>query len=144
MAFGAASAVLDTQLFLFDAAGLGLRYNDDRTVIDPYSRLDFTPSVSGRYYLGVSAVGFNPVDADGNFIYVRDPFDPSSAPGPSAFGALASWAGDGSGVTDHGEFQVNLTGASAVPEPSSAVLIALGLGGLAFARRFAARPGTDR
>lgn len=139
VAAGGTTAILDTQLFLFDASGLGLRYNDDKTVIDAYSHIAFTPSVSGLYFLGVSAAGFNPTDAAGSFIYVRDPFAPAAAPGASAFGALASWAADGTGVTDQGQFQVDVMGASAVPEPGPAVLLALGLAGLSTGRRFTGR-----
>lgn len=135
---GGAAAILDTQLFLFGATGLGLRFNDDITVIDFFSSISFTPLISGVYYLGISAVGFNPIDGDGDFIYVRDPADPSATPGPSAFGPLASWAPDGSGVTDLGDFQINLAGASAVPEPNTLLLL-LGLAGLAAGRRFVVR-----
>ena len=78
--------IFDTQLFLFDASGNGLAYNDDIDAIDFFSTIAFTPSESGTYYLGVSGVGLNPRDALGDFLYVRDPFDPSARLGPSPAG----------------------------------------------------------
>lgn len=138
--FGGLADIADTQLFLFDATGHGIRYNDDIDVINFYSSISFTPATTGVYYLGISAVGFNPRDGgSGGFIYVSDPFDPTATPGASQFGPLASWAADGRGVTDLGDYRINLVGAAPVPEPSSVVLMALGLAGLLAGRRWIAR-----
>jgi hypothetical protein len=130
---GAVSDIFDTQLFLFDSGGRGLRYNDDIVVTNFYSSIRFTPSLSGRYYLGISAVNFNPLDAGGNFIYLSDPFNPAATPGASSRGALASWAPGPSGLTDSGRYRISVTGASAaaVPEPGTALLVLLGFAGLA-------------
>lgn len=135
VAFGGAAGVGDTQLFLFDSTGHGIRYNDDIDVIDFYSSLSFTPTTTGTYYLGISAIDFNPRDAQGSFIYVRDPFNPTATPGASIFGPVASWAAAG-GFTDFGEYRINLVGAAPVPEPGSIVLMMLGLAGLLAGRRW--------
>jgi hypothetical protein len=131
--------IFDTQLFLFDAAGNGIRYNDDIDVTDFFSTLSFAPTVSGVYYLGISGVGLNPKNATGDFIYVRDPFDATAQPGPSSGGPLASWGTDGSGLSDFGSYRIQLTGAAPVPEPESAVMLAVGLLGLLVSRRLKAR-----
>lgn len=123
----AGTAIADTQLFLFDAAGNGLRYNDDLEVTNFYSQLAFTPVVSGIYHIGISAVGFNPQDAAAAFIYARDPFDPAAQPGPSPAGSLAAWAADGSGFEDFGSYTIDVTGVSPVPEPAAYAQFALGL-----------------
>jgi hypothetical protein len=137
---GAATApVLDTQLILFDALGNGLAYNDDVDVTDFYSRLSFTPTTTGVYYLGIAGIGLAPRDGLGNFLYVRDPFDPTAQLGASAAGPLDSFAPDGSGLSDFGGYRIALEGASPVPEPGTALLVALGLGGLS-----AVRPRRER
>lgn len=137
VSFGGLAGISDTQLFLFESedSGHGIRYNDDIDVIDFYSAINFTPASTGTYYLGISAVDFNPRDAQGSFIYVRDPFDPTATPGASQFGPLASWAAAG-GFTDFGNYQINLVGAAPVPEPGTVVLMALGLAGLFAGRRW--------
>lgn len=128
-------AIADTQLFLFDPGGKGLRYNDDVEVTDFYSQVSFTPGASGTYYLGISAVAFNPQDASSAFIYVRDPFNPTAQPGPSAAGPLASWAADGSGFEDMGAYSIEVSGVSPIPEPGTYASMALGLVMLAALRR---------
>ena len=60
---GAGSANFDTRLYLYDASCNQVAYNDDYTGYGRQSRLVFTPTVSGTYYLKVN--GYN--GASGNF-----------------------------------------------------------------------------
>jgi hypothetical protein len=131
------TGIFDTQLFLFDAAGQGLAYNDDIAVIDFLSFISFTPEATGRYYLGISGAGFNPQDgaAPPNFIYASDPFDPTARPGPSSAGPLAAWAAVDGSFRDAGAYRIELSGAAPVPEPGSLVLIACGFVALVVAVR---------
>jgi len=141
MEFTASSAtsegIFDTQLFLFDATGRGLAYNDDIEVTDFLSFLTFTPASSGLYYLGISGVGFNPQDGavPPSFIYASDPFDPTALPGPSAAGPLAGWARVEGSFQDAGAYRIDVIGAAPIPEPGSLVLVAAGLAALVAMRR---------
>ena len=135
--FGGLEGIVDTQLFLFDSTGHGIRYNDDIETIDFFSRISFTPASSGVYYLGISGSGYNPRDGgSGSFIYLSDPSDRTPTPGASQFGPLASWATPPNAFADAGQYQINLAGAAPIPEPSTIALMALGLAGLVAGRRW--------
>lgn len=133
----------DTQLWLFDAAGNGIVFNDDsstpaslRSAIGPAyvgnSPLG-TPapvySGPGIYYLAIT--GYN-VDATstGGLIWNNTPFASQRGPdGPGAPGPITGWTG--TSVT--GTYTIELTGAKFIPAPGSLAL--LGLGALAAIRR---------
>lgn len=92
----------DTQLFLFNSAGVGLYSNDDTSANDPgrYNpgsnrstiRLS-TPPPAGIYYLAVSAYDWDPVGSGGENDYLfpnrprRTVFEPSNSSGKP----LAGW-----------------------------------------------------
>lgn len=125
---------IDTQLFLFDANGLGISHNDDDPttgVLQSTVTGIFVPS-PGLYLLGVSAYNYDPVNASSALIWANTPYNVERAPdGPGAPGPLAAWTGTHS-ATD--VYRVSLTGASfCIPEPGSLALIALA--GLALIRR---------
>lgn len=121
---------VDTQLFLFDANGMGVTHNDDSgSSLQSTITSQFVNS-NGIYFLAVSGYNRDPQSA-GGLIWNNSPFGVERAPdGPGAAGALASWTGTGG----NGDYTIFLTGASYhVPEPSALALLALG--GLAIFRR---------
>jgi hypothetical protein len=101
----------DTQLFLFDANGMGVVHDDD----DPTgagglrSRLtNLYVTSPGTYYLAVSRYDFDPIDEGGNQIWNDTPFGVERAPdGPGAGSPVAGW----SGASGTGAYRVDLTGA---------------------------------
>lgn len=109
-------AMLDTQLFLFDASGRGVYGNDDAGPGVRQSLLPagdpLTPGASGVHYLGVSQFDLDPQSSLG-------PIFPSTLGlvGPTGRGGgepLSSWAGsEGTG----GAYTVTLTGTEACGPP---------------------------
>ncbi|MBY0460371.1 MAG: DVUA0089 family protein, partial [Gemmataceae bacterium] len=89
---------LDTRLYLFDANGAGVTFNDD--VPDGFpgdqsltSRISgqFVPA-AGQYYLAITTYNSLPLDSDGNALWNSTPFNTERAPdGPGAGGTLVSW-----------------------------------------------------
>ncbi|HEY9637765.1 MAG TPA: filamentous hemagglutinin N-terminal domain-containing protein [Coleofasciculaceae cyanobacterium] len=100
---------VDTQLFLFDARGLGIYTNDDRngTVqsIIPPSGQPFSLTSSGIYYLGISSYNNQPYSAFGNI------FGSDYATGPGAAAPLTGW--DNQGI-ERGAYTITLYGAEFV------------------------------
>lgn len=128
----------DTALFLFDADGFGV-YSSEDTVdglaaaLTPYADL-----TNGFYYLGVAQGGFSARDGLGEDLFVQPASLTELAKGNPASGPLDSWLNGFSANADSSlAYSIALTGASvaAVPEPSAALMLALGLGGLAALRR---------
>lgn len=133
---GLVGAETDTQLFLFNASGIGIAMNDDSSAGGTLrSRLEAGSAVySGRtngevVWIAVSGYDVDPNSA-GGAIWSDTPYAVTRAPdGAGAAGALTGWSGTGSG----GTYRIELTGASAVPTPGALAL--LGLGGVAVLRR---------
>lgn len=101
---------LDTQLFLFDASGLGVAMNDD----DPrstsvQSRLNFPAgTLSGRLYLAVTSYNLEPAGPDGEPIWNDAPFRAQRTPdGPGAGSPVAQWLASGGFA---GDYAVALSG----------------------------------
>jgi hypothetical protein len=133
--------ISDTELFLFNGAGLGVYGNDDQGGSDPltsflsclpsaglsnpcgYGNNGFGPTSDGIYFLAIAYSPDTPLDSGMNPI-----FQAGSTPilEPTSAGALASW--DGAAYTqpdyDNNLFDIQLTG---VPEPSSLALLTPGL-----------------
>lgn len=131
--FGATTvggASFDTQLFLFNAAGFGVTFNDDSTGTQSTLSGVNVPG-PGYYNIAISGYDRDAVSAGGQ-IWSDTPFGTERvADGPGAAGAINGWTGTGATNVPYSIF---LRGAEfCVPAPGAAAL--LGLGGLLAARR---------
>jgi len=124
---------LDTQLFLFDANGMGVSHNDDDPNGGLQSRLtgQFV-SGPGIYYLAISTFNMDPNSA-GGLIWQSSPFGVERQPdGPGAGSPLLNWTPGGATA---GAYSIFLTGAGFAEVPAPGALALLGLGGMAAAGR---------
>lgn len=98
---------IDSALYLFDAAGLGVCFSEDS--IGAQSTLTSTfVTANGLYYLAMSGWDYDPLNAGGLEIWNDTPWNIERAPdGPGAPGPLASWGGS-SGAS--GAYSIFLTG----------------------------------
>jgi hypothetical protein len=125
-----------THLFLFDSSGHGVYANIDATTGAGRSTLPagspLGPQTAGLYYLAIASFGRDPISAPNNDLIFPDfPFTGVFGPtGPGGADAISGYAGAGSAT---GSYTINLTGAAAVPEPSSLVLGVVGVGCVAVA-----------
>lgn len=121
----------DTQLWLFDANGAGVAFNDDSGGLQSTITSLFVNS-NGLYYLAITKYNRDAVNAANQLIWNNSPFGTERAPdGPGAGNpVVANWTGT---TSAGGDYRITLTGACFVPEPTSALL--LGLGALALIRR---------
>ena len=120
----------DTQLFLFDAAGLGIVANDD-TANAPGFRSTITPFqlAAGTYFLGISGYDNDPFSA-GGAIFPDTPLSGQLAPtGPGGNQPLVGWDNR---FGEAGTYRIALSGptSAAVPEPMTILgtMLAAGLG----------------
>jgi hypothetical protein len=123
-------AGFDTQLFLFNAAGIGIYANDDsvgtRSTL-PAGHAN-SPTTTGLYYLAISQYNRDPFSS-GGLIFPNSPFTGVFGPtGPGGALPVNSWSGSGA----RGTYTITLTGASfsnvaTTPEPSSLLLLGSGL-----------------
>jgi len=141
-ATAAGTSMFDPQLFLLTLNGAPVALNDDAA-----GGVDTLPTLggingltAGFYLLGVSQSGYDPVNSVNQLLFAAGlPTDtryPASGLQPAVLGGFS----DGTFFADSGSFPYaaldNLTvGVSAVPEPASAALLALGATGLWLARR---------
>ena len=112
---------VDTQLFLFDAAGFGIYAHDDGTT--KQSTLPaghpLTPQTSGEYILGISAYDRDPHSVDGEIF--SDVAFVTPANGRGAGAPAVSWDGI---PRDSGTYTIALTG-TCTDDESTAPLIDL-------------------
>ncbi|MBW4663476.1 MAG: pre-peptidase C-terminal domain-containing protein [Chroococcus sp. CMT-3BRIN-NPC107] len=105
----------DPQLFLFDSAGRGLYANDDSfgSLQATLSSSGFSPVEDGIYYLAISSSGYNPV-SNGASIF-PNAIDGEVLPS-NTNSVLTDFAGTSA---TNGRYEIALSGAKAVPEPTS-------------------------
>ncbi|MEN3000794.1 MAG: DVUA0089 family protein [Armatimonadota bacterium] len=104
-------ASFDTQLWLFDANGKGVVFNDDWSGSNR-SRIDNTSSCipgPGLYYLAISAYNRDALGCDGGLIWTDAPYTTIRCPnGPEATSRVARWSGS---TLAGGSYTIFLTGA---------------------------------
>lgn len=111
-------ANIDTQLSLYDMAGVGITFDDD----DPggcglQSTITgvFIPG-PGTYLIGISTYDFDPVGAGGD-IWMDTPYNVERMPdGPGAPGPLTGWGGT---AFDQGPYTIYLQGAEFCSSPTA-------------------------
>jgi subtilisin-like proprotein convertase family protein len=110
-------AYFDTRLFLFDAAGNGVSFNDDEPGSTSQSIL--SPALvpgEGTYYVAITGAGRMAVDSSGAPIWLDQPATGERRPdGPGRTHALAGWTG----VPRGGLYRIALTGASFARRPGA-------------------------
>jgi hypothetical protein len=124
---GTTGTLSDTQLYLFDDAGMGITGNDDAVGL----RSSIGASIAaGFYYLGISGFDFDPESAGGEIF--TDNFGGEATPtGPGGPGPLTGWGGSSSS----GTYTIVLSTTTATPEPISLVLFGSGVAAMAVRRR---------
>jgi Bacterial pre-peptidase C-terminal domain len=113
---------VDTQLFLFDANGLGIYAHDDGTTRQstlPAGNA-YTPQARGEYIVGISPYDRDPQSAAGP-IFGNVAFL-TNANGRGAAAPVASWAGL---PRDSGAYTIALTGTCSSPSDTTAPVIDL-------------------
>lgn len=127
--------VADTMLFLFDAQGQGVFANDDFDGLNPSLPAGITGS-SGDYFLGVAMTGTGATDSAGNDLFTWDSSGGFTVGTPSGAGPLAGWLVNATNDELPYNYSISLVGATvaAVPEPASALMMLLGIGGLVAGR----------
>ena len=126
----------DSQIFLFDSAGIGVLTNDDGVGIGLRSSIPIgsLAGPAGLYFLAISDWNNDPVSADGRIF--PDTF--SGVWGPTGSGGALPISGWNNDIWDPetGRYTIALTGVTAaVPEPATLAIFGIGLVGLGFMRR---------
>ena len=105
---GTPGTLVDTALFLFDAAGRGVEFNDDSAAVlrSSLPAGGLAPATAGAYFLAIAAFDRDPVSSGGE-IFLDQPFNTVHGPdGPGGAQPISAW--NSSGTT--GTYTINLTG----------------------------------
>ncbi len=110
------STNVDTRLFLFDANGGGVYFNDDENDQTRQSTLParhpLTPQKAGNYYLAITSYENEPLNKDGTIFGLGSFTDILGATGNGGSQPLSSWSNNG---TDIGTYVVSINDSSTTP-----------------------------
>ena len=83
--------------------------------------------MAGIYYLAISLSGAEPVNFANQLLFLTAPSTALRGPNPNATGPLVDWDTSLVGVQPFGDYQIDLTGAETVLEPSTVALLGIGI-----------------
>jgi hypothetical protein len=121
----------DTQLFLLNSLGQGVWANDE-AVPYPSSRIVDPALAAGQYYIGLSAFDYDPYSSLG-VMFPSAPF--TGQFGPSNSAPLDHWARFSFHTGGVGNYVINFSSATALPEPPMLILLGTALLALGYSRR---------
>ena len=139
-AFIPGSNNFDSQIFLFNASGLGLIGNDDNPINGAAQSNLAAGNLNGSaglYYLLISGSGRYATSGNGLIFpnFTDGTTDPTTVVGPTGPGGAAALSAYTGSSNEGGNYAVALTGAqfvsNAVPEPSVFAFLAAGVASLA-------------
>jgi len=112
----------DTQLWLFDAQGKGVVFNDDAvgTTLDRSTINNSTGCLTGReagiYYIAITRYNRDAIGCEDGLIWANSPFRAVRCPdGPESGSRVAGWTGT---TAIAGNYEITLTGAFTAPAQS--------------------------
>jgi hypothetical protein len=136
------SSIFDSDLFLFDSAGMGVAANGDTSLAAGETNatipLGSVAGPAGIYFLAVASFPDHPVSPGGDIFPDLLTFSADGEvvgpTGPGGASAISDWIGDDDGFAPitAGAYEIQLQGAefaqtaAVVPEPASFALFALG------------------
>lgn len=112
----------DTQLWLFDAEGKGVVFNDDavnttlsRSTIDNSTGC-LTGRAAGIYFIAITRYNRDAIGCEDRLIWNNSPFRAVRCPdGPDSGSRVSGWTGT---TPTSGNYEITLTGAFTAPVPS--------------------------
>lgn len=102
---------LDTQLFLFDASGIGIAASNDIDNFNFRSTISLSLA-AGTYYIGISSFGSDPQSTGGDIFIIPATGQVNPANGPGAASSLSSWSPNG--IPSTGSYNIGFSGAQFV------------------------------
>lgn len=133
-------SMLDTQIFLMTLSGQAVCLNDNDVADPSFFRSTLgagqcsSASGPGQYLLGISSGFFDAVDINNDLLFTADPTT-TAVRGASSTFALAGFVDNGVFPGNLGSYDIQLTGVTALPEPTTMLLVAGALAGCGWSTR---------